>query len=85
MTKVTIYTTTYCGFCRLAKELLERKAVPYQEVDVTHDDAERARIETLTGQRTWPQIFIGKTHVGGFTDMSKLDRDGVLDGMLNAG
>jgi glutaredoxin 3 len=31
-----------------------------------------------TGRRTVPQIFIGETHVGGFDDLSALDRDGKL-------
>ncbi|MBZ4333182.1 glutaredoxin 3 [Corallococcus interemptor] len=85
MKPVKIYTTTYCGFCVRAKDLLKRKGVAYEEVDVTGDDDARAKlVEMSNGQRTVPQIFIGDTHVGGYSDMAALDREGKLDGMLHA-
>ncbi len=37
----------------------------------------------LSGQRSVPQIFIGKTHVGGFTDSTTSSREGGLDELLN--
>jgi glutaredoxin 3 len=37
-----------------------------------------------TGQRTVPQIFIGGQHVGGYTDLAALERDGKLDAQLHA-
>ncbi|NOK12349.1 glutaredoxin 3 [Corallococcus exercitus] len=85
MKPVKIYTTTYCGFCVRAKDLLKRKGVAYEEVDVTGDDDARAKlVEMSGGQRTVPQIFIGDTHVGGYSDMAALDREGKLDPMLQA-
>ncbi len=83
MRPVVIYTTTYCGYCRQAKALLTRKGVPFTEKDVTGDEAERERLTQLTGQRTVPQIFIGDTHVGGFTDLDALERAGKLDALLS--
>ncbi|MBN1210832.1 MAG: glutaredoxin 3 [Myxococcaceae bacterium] len=83
MKPVKIYTTSYCGYCVRAKDLLKRKGVDYEEVDVTGNDEARARLVELSGgQRTVPQIFIGSTHVGGYTDLARLDRDGRLDPML---
>ena len=84
MKPVQIYTTTYCGFCRQAKDLLTRKGVPFTEKDVTEDDAERERLTERTGQRTVPQIFIGDTHVGGYSDLDALERAGKLDALLRA-
>jgi glutaredoxin 3 len=82
---VKIYTTTYCGFCVRAKDLLKRKGVDFQELDVTNDDKMRAKlVEMSGGQRTVPQIFIGDTHVGGYTDLARLDSEGRLDPMLAA-
>ena len=37
-----------------------------------------------TGRRTVPQIYVGDTHVGGFDDLSALDRAGGLDPLLAA-
>jgi glutaredoxin 3 len=83
MKPVKIYTTDYCGYCMRAKQLLSRKGVPYEEIDVSSDDAMRAKlVEMSGGLRTVPQIWIGDTHVGGYTDLAKLDSEGRLDGML---
>ncbi|CAM3789815.1 glutaredoxin 3 [Corallococcus sp. ZKHCc1 1396] len=85
MKPVKIYTTTYCGFCVRAKDLLKRKGVDYTEVDVTGDDDARAKlVEMSGGQRTVPQIFIGDTHVGGYSDLAELDKQKKLDPMLSA-
>ncbi|HEX8819542.1 MAG TPA: glutaredoxin 3 [Archangium sp.] len=85
MKPVKIYTTTYCGYCVRAKDLLTRKGVKYEEVDVTGNDDMRTRlVEMSGGQRTVPQIFIGETHVGGYSDLARLDSEGRLDPMLRA-
>jgi glutaredoxin 3 len=82
---VKIYTTTYCGYCVRAKDLLTRKGVKYEELDVTGDDEMRTKlVEMSGGQRTVPQIFIGDTHVGGYSDLARLDSEGRLDPMLQA-
>ena len=85
MKPVKIYTTTYCGYCVRAKDLLTRKGVKYEEVDVTGDDDMRTKlVEMSGGQRTVPQIFIGDDHVGGYSDLARLDSEGRLDPMLRA-
>ena len=83
MKHVQIYTTSYCPFCTRAKDLLRGKGVPFEEIDVTEDDALRAKLVEMTGgQRTVPQVFIGGQSVGGYTDLAKLDREGKLDALL---
>ncbi|HZI16839.1 MAG TPA: glutaredoxin 3 [Myxococcus sp.] len=85
MKPVKIYTTTYCGYCVRAKDLLKRKGVDYEEVDVTGNDSMRTQlVEMSGGQRTVPQIFIGDAHVGGYSDLARLDSEGRLDPMLQA-
>ena len=84
MKPVKVYTTTYCGYCDRAKSLLRRKGVEYEEIDVTGDDEMRVKlVEMSGGMRTVPQIWVGDTHVGGFDNLSELDRSGKLDQMLN--
>lgn len=85
MKPVKIYTTTYCGYCVRAKDMLTRKGVKYEELDVTRDDELRSRlVEMSGGQRTVPQIWIGDTHVGGYSDLARLESEGRLDPMLQA-
>lgn len=80
---VRIYTTTYCGFCTAAKRYFEQvKGVTYEEINLTSSPDERRRLAEQTGQRTVPQIFVGDTHIGGFTDLRALDARGGLDPLL---
>jgi glutaredoxin 3 len=83
MKPVTIYSTQTCPFCRLAKQLLQERQIPYQDVDVTGDDEARERlVQKADGRRTVPQIFIGDVGIGGYTDLAQLDREGKLREML---
>ncbi len=82
MAKVEIYTTQWCPYCSAAKSLLAQKGVAYDEIDAEDPEVRSAMVQRANGRRTVPQIFIGETHVGGFDDMSALDRRGKLDALL---
>ena len=85
MPTVEIYTTPSCGYCLAAKRLLAGKGIAYTETDVSADPALRqTMMQRANGRRTVPQIFIGDVHVGGFDDLSALDRAGGLDPLLAA-
>lgn len=84
MARVTIYTTDYCGYCRAAKRIFEQKGVPYEEIDLSDDDAGRHALRERTGRTTVPQIFVGDIHVGGYDDTRALDARGGLDPLLRA-
>jgi glutaredoxin 3 len=80
--QVEVYVTTYCPYCIRAKALLQKKGVPFKEIDVSNDDAKRAWLMKASGQRTVPQIFINGKSVGGSDDIHALDRAGKLDALL---
>jgi glutaredoxin 3 len=82
MKSVRMYTTGSCPFCIMAKRLLSQKGVTVEEVRVDSDAAQREQMMRSTGRRTVPQIFVGETHVGGFDDLSAMDRAGKLDPLL---
>jgi glutaredoxin 3 len=85
MPRIDIYTTRWCGYCRAAKALLERKGASYTEIDVGADeDKRREMLARAGGRHTVPQIFIGETHVGGSDDLHALERAGKLDALLAA-
>ena len=75
---IKIYTTTYCSYCRAAKQLLTERKLPFSEVDCTNDAATRDRLVNETGRRTVPQIYLDGVPVGGFDDLNALDRKGEL-------
>lgn len=84
MAKVTIYTTPICPYCQMAKQLLSRKGVAFEEIDVMRNPALRAEMQTRSGRHTVPQIWIGDRHVGGCDDLYALDQEGGLDPLLAA-
>ena len=81
-TKVTLYTTEPCPFCRQAKALLQSRGIAYDEVNLVKDADGRAELVALTGQMTFPQILIGKRSIGGFRELLAADRDGSLSALL---
>jgi glutaredoxin 3 len=82
MAKVEVYSTAQCPYCTMAKQLLERKGVSYNEVRVDNDPTKRQEMMTKSRQRTVPQIFINGQPVGGYTDLVALDRAKKLDSLL---
>jgi len=82
MAQVEFYTRDWCGYCTLAKALLDRKAVSYREIDVTQDRALQREVVERSGRRTLPQIFIAGKSIGGWDELSTLDEHGELDRML---
>jgi glutaredoxin 3 len=82
MPKVELYTTPWCPYCHAAKALLDERGIAYTETDVLQPEARLAMVQRAHGRRTVPQIFIDGHHVGGYSDLAALDRDGQLDTML---
>ena len=82
MAKVTIYTTSICPYCAMAKRLLKEKGAAFDEIDVGGKPALRAQMEERSGRHTVPQIWIGDRHVGGCDDLHALDARGQLDALL---
>ena len=82
MTRVVMYTTGVCPYCVMAERLLKAKGVESMEkIRIDLEPEQRALMMEKTGRRTVPQIYIGDTYVGGFDDLSALDRQGKLDGL----
>jgi glutaredoxin 3 len=80
---IEIYTRPGCGYCTAAKSLLTRKQAAFTEFNVASNAAYRDEMYERAGAgSTFPQIFIGNTHVGGCDELYALDREGKLDGLL---
>ena len=84
MQAVTIYTKSWCPYCHSALDLLKKKGVTYEQIDVSAGDAQAAMAVRANGRSSVPQIFVGSTHVGGCDDLYALDSAGKLDPLLNA-
>ncbi len=85
MATVEIYTKAFCSFCWRAKGLLESKGIEFTEIPVDRGGADRElMIERASGRSTVPQIFIRGEHVGGCSELFRLEQNGLLDEMIGA-
>ncbi len=85
MSRVLMYSTGVCPYCQMAERLLKSRGVAeIEKIRIDLDPDKRDEMMSRTGRRTVPQIYIGDRHVGGFDDLSALDRDGALIPLLEA-
>jgi glutaredoxin 3 len=84
MSQVTIYTTEPCGFCRVAKSLLDKRNVPYHEVNLAKDPSGRTELVHMTGMMTFPQVVIDDAPIGGYQELVQVDRAGRLAALAEA-
>lgn len=80
--KVVIYSKANCSYCDWAKQLLDNKKVKYQEIRIDVEPGKLEEMITLSNRRTTPQIFINDQHIGGFDDLSALEKAGKLNSLL---
>jgi glutaredoxin 3 len=79
VSKVRMYSTAVCPFCIRAEALLKARGVTeIEKIRIDLDPSRREEMMARTGRRTVPQIYVGETHVGGYDDLSALDREGKL-------
>jgi len=81
-TRVTVYGDEHCAYCAAARMLFTRKGVRFEDVLVSRDAERLAEMRARSGCQSVPQIFVGDQHVGGFDELSSLDKSGELDKLL---
>lgn len=69
---VTIYSATWCAFCRSAKDYMDKLGVKYTVKDVDHDDGAGQESIDKSQQTGIPVIDIDGTIIIGF-DRPKID------------
>lgn len=82
MKPITLYSNSWCPFCRRAKMLLEHKGASYTEINVEAEPEKRQEMIERTGRTSVPQIYIGDFHVGGCDDLFALEHQDKLDALL---
>jgi mycoredoxin len=57
MVEVTMYSTTWCGYCRRLKLQLDEAGIAYNEVDIERDPEAAAYVESVNGgNQTVPTV-----------------------------
>ncbi len=80
-----LYGTRCWAYCNAARHRLRRGDVRFDGISVESDIDVRREIKEKSGQRTVPQIWIGETHVGGYSELQQLETLGELDALLKNG
>ena len=61
---VTLYTTSWCGSCRMAKRYLDQAGLAYDEIDIEAvPEAAEQVMGWARGYRTVPTLRVGETVV----------------------
>ncbi|KAJ3276287.1 Glutaredoxin-1 [Terramyces sp. JEL0728] len=82
---VVVFSKSYCPYCKKAKQILSNKganAKVYELDQMDNGDEIQSYLASKTGQRTVPNIFIKKQHVGGCSDLQELESNGKLTQLL---
>ena len=83
MKNITVYMGPMCSYCDAAKRLLNKKNIPYKEINIALDEDKREEmLKKSNGRRTIPQIFIEDYHVGGYVELRALENKGELDNLI---
>tara|TARA_B100000519_G_scaffold201936_1_gene218848 strand:- start:2139 stop:2375 length:237 start_codon:yes stop_codon:yes gene_type:complete len=78
MDNIKIYTTSWCGPCKMAKRLLEEKGYSFEEIDIEEKGWTREDLFNKTGGRTVPQIVIEGETIGGYDELLQMESQGKL-------
>ena len=79
MKNIEVYSTSNCPWCVRAKTLLQSKGLDYEEIDISADGVRALEMVERSGRRTVPQVFIEGESIGGFDELTALNRAGKLN------
>ena len=68
-TTIVMYTTSWCGPCKMAKKLLIEKGFSYKEIDIEEHNISREEMASMAKGPTVPQIVVNDLAIGGFVDL----------------
>ena len=68
MTKVRIYSTPICPFCKRAKEFFKKHNVEYEDINVAENEKARDELVEKSGQMSVPVIEVGDKIIVGFDE-----------------
>ena len=79
MKNITVYMGPMCPYCDAAKRLLNKKNIPFKEINIAHEEGKREEmLAKSNGRKTIPQIFFNDFHIGGYQELRDLEKKGEL-------
>jgi glutaredoxin 3 len=83
--RVVVFSTAACTYCEHAKNLLRKRGVPFEDVDLGADPELRAQLTELTGLESYPQILVDGETLGGLNELRAAEKSGVMAGWTAPG
>ena len=83
-----VFSKSYCPYCKSTKQKLDKTGAKYKLIELDHEsegDAIQNALQEISGQRTVPNIFINKKHIGGNSDLQALDASELDELLKTAG
>jgi len=65
--RITMYSTEWCGVCKRARTYMHKQNIPFNDLDIEHDDAAKLRAQALNPRNSVPTITIDKELLIGFS------------------
>ncbi|MEO9946581.1 MAG: glutaredoxin 3 [Paraglaciecola sp.] len=82
MTKIEIYSKSYCPYCKRAKATLNSLGLAFEEYEITQNQKLTTEMLERSGRKTVPQIFIDDQHIGGCDEFHDALRSGALTHLI---
>lgn len=83
---VTVYSTQFCAFCTQAKRLLTQLKIPFEDVALDNEPELRQRLsQDNNGYRTVPMIYVDGTFIGGYDELTQMNKQGKLAHLIQPG
>ena len=76
--KILLYTKDTCKYCILAKELLDKNAIPYEVIELGNNRDLHQKMADQTGQNTVPYVYVNGEFIGGYKSLQELEESGKL-------
>ncbi|KAM3456355.1 hypothetical protein MY5147_005907 [Beauveria neobassiana] len=80
-----VFSKSYCPYCKATKSLLSSLDAKAKVVELDEEadgNALQDALEEISGQRTVPNVYIAKKHIGGNSDVQSLSSSGKLKALL---
>lgn len=76
--RVVLFSTASCTYCEHAKNLLSKRGVEFEEIDLSDDPELQAQLTEVTGLESYPQIVVDGEPLGGLNELRAAEKSGVM-------
>ncbi len=76
--RVVVFSTDACTYCEHAKNLLRKRGIPFEDVNLGADPELQAQLTEVTGMESYPQIVVDGEPLGGLNELRAAEKNGVM-------